>query len=94
MRATKMIQGMEYHSYEDRLRELGLFSLEKRSLWGDLRAAFQHIRGRRGYKKEGDSLFRRVCCDRTRGKWLQTKRGEIQTGYKEEGFHNKGEDAL
>jgi len=40
------------------------------------------------------SVFRRVCCDRTRGKWLQTKRGEIQTGYKEEGFHNKGEDAL
>jgi len=54
-----MIRRMEHLSYDNRLRELGLFSLEKRRLWGELNEALQYLNG--AHKRAGEGLFTRAC---------------------------------
>ena len=66
-----MIKGLEHLPYEDRLRELGLFRLEKRKLGGDLTAAFQYLKG--AYKQGGSQLFERADNSRTRGNGFKLK---------------------
>jgi len=66
---------MKYLSYEDRLKQLGLFSLEKRGFQEDQIAAFQYLKG--DYKKEEGRLFNRVCGDRTRGNGFKLKEGRL-----------------
>ncbi|GAB0190177.1 hypothetical protein GRJ2_001483000 [Grus japonensis] len=75
-KAMKMIRGLEHLCYEDRLRELGLFSLEKRRLQGDLIAAFQYLKG--AYRKAGEGLFTRASSDRTRDNGLKMKEGRFR----------------
>ena len=57
-----MIKRLEQPCFKERLRELGLFSLEKRRLWENLITAFQYLKG--AYKQESKQLFTSVRSDR------------------------------
>ena len=68
-KAMRMLIGLEHLSYEDKLKELGLFNPSSGlRLQGDLIVAFQYLK--RTCKQEGE-LFTRVDSDRTRGMVLK-----------------------
>jgi len=71
-----MIRGLEHLPYRDRLRELGLFSLQERRLLGDLVVAFEYLK--RAYRNAEEGLFTKACKTRMRRNGFKLEEGRFR----------------
>lgn len=80
---AELVRDLEIKSCEKCLREVGMVSLKKRMLRGDLVALYKHLK--RGCEQVRVGVFPWATKDRTRGNGL----GEVQVEHQEEVLHRR-----
>lgn len=70
-----MVRDLKHLPYEERLRDLGLSSLAKRRLRGDLITIYSYLKHRS--QVDGSRLFLVVSNNRTGGQWAETATQEV-----------------